>query len=61
MAIKNIIVCGDSWATPDRNCPGKHFSEILNNEYGYNVTALSRGGMRTLGISHRCGHTTTGC
>jgi hypothetical protein len=33
MAIKNIIVCGDSYATPDRNCPGKHFSEILNNEY----------------------------
>jgi len=50
MAIKNIIVCGDSWATPDRNCPGKHFSEILNNEYGYNVTALSRGGMSTVGI-----------
>jgi hypothetical protein len=50
MAIKNIIVCGDSWATPDRNCPGKHFSEILNNEYGYDVTALSRGGMSTVGI-----------
>ena len=43
-------MCGDSYATPDRNCPGKHFSEILNNEYGYDVTALSRGGMSTVGI-----------
>jgi len=48
--MKKIVICGDSWTTPDRRCPGRHFGEILETSYGYSVVNLSRAGLSTVGI-----------
>jgi hypothetical protein len=45
-----IVVCGDSWMTPDIQWPGAHFSEILADTYNYQVTNLARGGISNTGI-----------
>jgi hypothetical protein len=45
-----VVVCGDSWMTTDIRYPGAHFSEILKNQYGYNVINLARGGISNVGI-----------
>lgn len=50
MEIMKIIVCGDSFLTPDIRCPGGHFSEILANKYNHEVINLARGGMSNTGI-----------
>lgn len=45
-----VVVCGDSWMTADVRYPGAHFSEILKNQYGYDVVNLARGGISNVGI-----------
>jgi hypothetical protein len=45
-----IVVCGDSWATPDKRVPGKHYSEILSEKYNYQVVNLARAGISNIGI-----------
>jgi hypothetical protein len=45
-----IIVCGDSFLTPDIRYPGAHFSEILANKHNHEVINLARGGMSNTGI-----------
>jgi hypothetical protein len=45
-----IVVCGDSFLTPDIRYPGAHFSEILANKYNHEVINLARGGMSNTGI-----------
>jgi len=46
---KRIIVCGDSFASADRNKPGTHFSELLTG-YGHEVINMARGGISNTGI-----------
>jgi len=55
----NIIVCGDSWATPDKRIPGAHFSEILADKYKFTVTNLARGGISNIGICFQLQHALT--
>jgi len=43
MAIRKIIVCGDSFCSADAGNPMTHFSELLDNKY--QVTNLARGGV----------------
>jgi hypothetical protein len=43
-----IVVCGDSWCTPDTRIPGKHFSELISNRY--KVLNFARGGISNTGI-----------
>lgn len=45
-----IIVCGDSFLTPDIRYPGTHFSEILANKYNHEVINLARAGISNFGI-----------
>ena len=45
-----IVVCGDSWATPDTRAPGTHFTELLAGVYGHEVTCLARGAISNVGI-----------
>ena len=40
---KKIIVCGDSFCASN-NYERDHFSQILEDDYGYNVTNFARGG-----------------
>jgi len=50
MAINNhVVVCGDSFCTAVHE-PQTHFSQILRDRYGYNVTNLARSSMSTVGI-----------
>jgi len=50
MAIKpNIVVCGDSFCTSTRDLR-THFSQVLEDRYGYSVTNLARSAMSTVGI-----------
>ena len=51
----DIIVCGDSFSSAPINGNPKtgerdHYSQILNDRYGYRVLNLARGGMSNLGI-----------
>jgi hypothetical protein len=51
----DIIVCGDSRSSAPaagnpRNGERDHFSQILQDQYGYKVLNLARGGMTNLGI-----------
>lgn len=46
----HIVVCGDSYCSAEYNGPRDHFSQILEDDYGYRVTNLARGGMSTVGI-----------
>ena len=41
--MKKIIVCGDSFCVADKN-NRDHFSQILEDKYGYSVVNLGRGG-----------------
>ena len=45
-----IVICGDSFATPDIRCPARHFSEILRDQYHHTVINLARGGISNIGI-----------
>jgi len=42
-----IVVCGDSFCSADWR-EKDHFSQILENQYGYSVTNLARGGASTV-------------
>jgi hypothetical protein len=41
---KHIVVCGDSFCSTKINCNERHFSEILKQDYGYQVTNLAKAG-----------------
>lgn len=45
-----IVVCGDSFCSAEKGSSRDHFSQILEDLYGYAVTNLARGGMSTVGI-----------
>ena len=46
---KKIIVCGDSFCSAHNN-ERDHFSQILEDEYGYSVVNLARGGIGNISI-----------
>ena len=47
-----LIVCGDSWMTPDYyNYKNTHFSELIAEELGYDLITYARGGMSNGGIA----------
>lgn len=46
----HVVVCGDSYCSAEATGPRDHFSQILQDDYGYQVTNLARGGMSTVGI-----------
>jgi hypothetical protein len=47
-----LIVCGDSWMTPDYyNYKNTHFSELFAKELGYDLVTYARGGMSNGGIA----------
>ena len=46
---KVIVVCGESFCSSQPN-ERLHFSQILEDRYGYSVTNLAQGGMSTVGI-----------
>jgi len=47
-----LIVCGDSWMTPDyNNYKNTHFSELFAKELGYDLVTYARGGMSNGGIA----------
>ena len=46
-----MILCGDSFMTPVTTHPGTHFSEIVAEQLGFELTAYSRGGMSNGGIA----------
>jgi hypothetical protein len=45
-----IIVCGDSFCSADTTANHWHFSQLLHDQYGYDVINLARGGMSNTGI-----------
>lgn len=45
-----VIVCGDSCCSADTTTERWHFSQLLTEQYGMEVTNLARGGMSNLGI-----------
>jgi hypothetical protein len=47
---KKIIVCGDSFCAADTTQNRWHFSQLLEDRYGYDVTCLAQGGMSNVGI-----------
>jgi hypothetical protein len=50
--MKKLVVCGDSWMTPDPSKVNTHFSELLAAQYGFDdVTCYARGGMSNGGIA----------
>ena len=49
MEIK-IVVCGDSYCSADTSVNRWHFSQILEDQHGYTITNLARGGMSNTGI-----------
>ncbi len=50
MAVKpNIVVCGDSFCTAMKNSR-EHFSQVLEDRFGYTVVNLARSSMSTAGI-----------
>ena len=52
MNMKKVIVCGDSWMTPDfHDYQNTHFSEIFAREMGYDLMGYARGGMSNGGIA----------
>ena len=51
MHMPKLIVCGDSFMTPITTYPGTHFSEIVAERLGFELTAYSRGGMSNGGIA----------
>jgi hypothetical protein len=48
MELKTLVICGDSYFTPDVRYPGTHFSEHLTKHF--NVINLARAGMSNIGI-----------
>ena len=48
---KKIIVCGDSWFSSDRTCPGKSFGEVLAERKGWELVSLARGGCSNFAIA----------
>jgi hypothetical protein len=47
-----LIVCGDSWMTPDYHYyKNTHFSELFADELGYELVTYARGGMSNGGIA----------
>lgn len=48
--IKTIVVCGDSFCSAETGSARHHFSEVLADQYQYQVTNLAQGGMSTVGI-----------
>lgn len=53
MKAKKIVVCGDSFCTAHNNTATNerhHFSQILEDTYGYEVINLAHGGVSTTGI-----------
>ena len=57
---QKIVVCGDSFCTSmkwDRN----HFSQILADKYGYQVTNLAHGSFSTVGICFQIQQAITMC
>jgi hypothetical protein len=51
MEIK-VIVCGDSFCSASKH-DKLHFSQILQNLYGYSVTNLARGGASAVNIAYQ--------
>jgi hypothetical protein len=49
MEIKKIVICGDSFCSADRGHT-EHFSQVLEEEYGYSITNLAHGGVGTINI-----------
>jgi hypothetical protein len=45
-----IIVCGDSFCSADTTANRWHFSQLLQDQHGYNIINLARGGMSNTGI-----------
>lgn len=50
MAIKKLIVCGDSFAAPSKPLPGTAFGEVLAKKLGWDVEILARQGCSNGGI-----------
>lgn len=49
--MNKLIVCGDSYMSPRVDYPGKHFSEIIAHQLGFELTVLSRSGISNGGIA----------
>jgi hypothetical protein len=47
-----IVICGDSFCS-SHNYERDHFSQILEDSYGYDVINLARGGTGTIGICYQ--------
>lgn len=45
-----IVVCGDSFCSADSSDERWHFSQLLADQFGFDVINLARGGMSNLGI-----------
>lgn len=54
MATK-IAVCGDSFCSAS-NVNRDHFSQILEDDYGYHVANFARGGMSMIGVGFQIQH-----
>lgn len=50
MAIKKLIVCGDSFAAPSKDLPGTAHGELLAKQLGWDVEILARQGCSNGGI-----------
>lgn len=51
MTMPKLIVCGDSFMTPITTHLGTHFSEIVAERLGFELTVYSRAGMSNGGIA----------
>jgi hypothetical protein len=50
MAVKKLIVCGDSFAAPSKDLPGTAHGELLAKKLGWDVQILARQGCSNGGI-----------
>ncbi len=48
--MKKIIICGDSWMSPNNRAPGTHFSEIFAKHYQAHLEIYARSAMGNGGI-----------
>jgi hypothetical protein len=54
-----IVVCGDSFCSASKNTNPEtigsrgHFSQLLEDQYGYNVINLAHGGFGNVGIIYQ--------
>lgn len=49
--MKKLIVCGDSWMSPNNNHPDTHFAEIFAKKLGFELIVYAHPGMSNGGIS----------